>query len=101
VNLNVEISAVEFATRFANAVSLLGNEPPPQPRRPLRVVKAIDHAGYPHGRFGIQSPFCQCLGLSAALGKRIVIARQTPGPYRPKKNPRYQMVTGAVGLPSQ
>jgi hypothetical protein len=46
VNLNLEISATEFAGRFATAMQLLGNAPEsPLPRRPLREImhaKAID-----------------------------------------------------------
>ena len=47
VNLNLEISASEFAGRFASAMALLGNEPDtPLPRKPLREImrsRAINH----------------------------------------------------------
>jgi hypothetical protein len=46
VNLSVEISASDFAQRFRSACELLGNEPPPRLRRPLRTVapRTIEHA---------------------------------------------------------
>jgi hypothetical protein len=45
VRIDVTLDAADFAERFKSACELLGNEPPPRPRRPLRVVKAIDHGG--------------------------------------------------------
>jgi hypothetical protein len=47
ISLNIGIvDAGEFASRFAAACSMMGNEPqPPRPRRPLRIVKATNHAG--------------------------------------------------------
>jgi hypothetical protein len=43
IDLNVAIDAGNFAERFKSAVALLGNPEPPRPRRPLRVVQAIEH----------------------------------------------------------
>jgi hypothetical protein len=46
VNLNVGVvDAMEFAEKFRSACEMLGNEPPPRPRRPLRIVKAINRGG--------------------------------------------------------
>lgn len=44
LNINLEISSAEFATRFRSAQALLGNaEPAPKLRRPLPNQRVIEH----------------------------------------------------------
>jgi hypothetical protein len=69
----------------------------------LRSIRAMQPIlGYPHGRFGIQSPFLPMpLAYRHRLrGKRIVIARQPPCPTDLKKPP-LPNGNGGDGLPSQ
>lgn len=43
VDLNMSLNVADFASRFTQAVSLLGNDPPRQIRKPLPGQRVIEH----------------------------------------------------------
>jgi hypothetical protein len=44
IDLNVAVDVADFATKFRTACEMLGNDPPPRPRRPLpNQPKVIEH----------------------------------------------------------
>ena len=43
IDLNVAVDVSDFATKFTTACTLLGNDPPPRPRKALRGQKVIEH----------------------------------------------------------